>query len=418
MAIFNWRFSRRNFLAGGSVFSALAGRAPRRLLASPGGLTGTPAAPANIYERLGVRTRINAKGTYTNLTGSLLPPEAARAMEEAAQHYVVLDELQRAVGERIARMLGVEAACVASGAAGAMVIGTAACLTGKDPEKIKRIPDTTGMKNEVVIQKAHRYAFDHAVRNVGVRLVEVETEDDLERAINDKTAMLHFLNEAQNQGKIGLEKWAQAGKRHGIPTFNDAAADVPPVSHLSDYNKMGFDLVSFSGGKGLRGPQCAGLLLGRKDLIEAALMNNNPYEDTIGRPLKVGKEEIVGMFVALELYLKVDHEAEWKDWEARLDAIDKMVSSVPGVRTGRFVPEVANHVPHLYLQWDEKAMGLTKAECMRQLEDGEPSIVCLGGEDYQYGLAVTPFMMKPGEEEIVGRRLKEILSAAAKRQPA
>ena len=205
MAIFNWRFSRRNFLAGGSVFSALAGRAPRRLLASPGGLTGTPAAPANIYERLGVRTRINAKGTYTNLTGSLLPPEAARAMEEAAQHYVVLDELQRVVGERIARMLGVEAACVASGAAGAMVIGTAACLTGKDPEKIKRIPDTTGMKNEVVIQKAHRYAFDHAVRNVGVRLVEVETEDELERAINDKTAMLHFLNEAQNQGKLGLE---------------------------------------------------------------------------------------------------------------------------------------------------------------------------------------------------------------------
>ena len=285
-------------------------------------------------------------------------------------------------------------------------------------EKIKRIPDTTGMKNEVIIQKAHRYGFDHAVRNVGVRLVEVETEDELERAINDKTAMLHFLNEAQNQGKIGLEKWVEAGKRRGIPTFNDAAADVPPVAHLSDYNKMGFDLVCFSGGKGLRGPQCAGLLLGRKDLIEAALMNNNPNEDTIGRPLKVGKEEIVGMVVALELYLKVDHEAQWKDWEARLDAIDRMVSSVPGVRTGRFVPEVANHVPHLYLQWDEKAMGLTKAECVKQLEDGEPSIICLGGEDYKYGLAVTPFMMKPGEEEIVGRRLKEILSVAAKRQPA
>src|SRR2546425_9590794 len=321
MAIFNWRSSRRNFLAGGSVSSALAGLAPQRLLASLEGLTGTPAATANIYERLGVRTRINAKGTYTNLTGSLLPPEVARAMEDAAQHYVVLDELQRAVGERIARMLGVEAACVTSGAAGAMVIGTAACITGKDPEKIKRLPDTTGMKNEVVIQKAHRYAFDHAVRNVGVRLIEVETEDDLERAINEKTAMMHFLNEAQNQGKIGLEKWVEVGKRRGIPTFNDAAADGPPGSHLSDYNKMGFDLVCFSGGKGLRGPQCSGLMLGRKDLIDAARLNNNPNEDTVGRPMKVGKEEIIGLYVAVERYLKMDHEAEWKEWERQLASI-------------------------------------------------------------------------------------------------
>ncbi|PYV24343.1 MAG: selenocysteine synthase, partial [Acidobacteria bacterium] len=374
------------------------------------------AAPPSIYDRLGVRTRINAKGTYTYLSGSLLPPEVAQAMKEAAEHYVVLEELQRAVGARIAQMLGVEAACVTSGAAGAMTIGTAACVAGQDPEKIKRIPDTTGMKNEVVIQKAHRYAFDHAIRNVGVRLVEVETEDDLERAISEKTAMLHFANFAQSQGKIGLAKWVEAGKRHGVPTFNDAAADVPPVTHLSDYNKMGFDLVSFSGGKGLRGPQCAGLLLGRKDLIDAALMNNNPNEDTIGRPLKAGKEEIVGMFAALERYLRVDHAAEWKDWEARLDVIDKMVAGVPGVHTGRFVPAVANHVPHLYVQWDEKALGLTKAECVKQLENGEPSIVCLG-DDYPYGLSVTPFMMKPGEEEVVGRRLKQILSVAAKRQP-
>jgi L-seryl-tRNA(Ser) seleniumtransferase len=338
-------------------------------------------------------------------------------MEQAAQHYVILEELQRAVGERIAQMLGVEAACVTSGAAGAMLIGTAACVAGKDLEKIKRLPDTTGMKNEVVIQKAHRYGFDHAIRNVGVRLVEVETEDDLERAINDNTAMLHFLNEAQNQGEIGLEKWVAAGKRHGIPTFNDAAADCPPVSHLSDYNKMGFDLVCFSGGKGLRGPQCSGLLLGRKDLIEAALLNNNPNEDTVGRPLKVGKEEVVGMFVALEKYMKTDHEAEWKDWEAQLGTIDKVVSSVPGVHTGRFVPEVANHVPHLYLQWDEQAMGISKAECVKQLEDGEPSIVCLGDE-HRYGLSVTPFMMKPGEEKIVARRLKEILLTAQKKTAA
>ncbi len=417
MSLLNWPFSRRRFLTGSSLLSAFAGFSPRRLFGLP--LKAKAAAPEalNIYEQLGVRTRINAKGTYTYLTGSLLPPEVAQAMEEASQHYVVLEELQRAVGEKIAQWLGVEAACVTSGAAGALTLGTAACIAGKDQEKIRRLPDTTGMKSEVIIQKSHRYAFDHAIRNVGVRLVEVETPEELERAINEKTALLHFLNETQNQGKIGLEKWVEVGRRRAIPTFNDAAADVPPVSHLSDYNKMGFDLVCFSGGKGLRGPQCSGLLLGRRDLIEAALLNNNPNEDTIGRTMKVGKEEIVGLYVALQRYLKVDHAAEWKDWEARLDTVDKIVSSVPGIHTGRFVPEVANHVPHLYLQWDEKALGLSKAECVKQLEEGEPSIVCLG-DDYPYGLSITPFMMKPGEEKIVARRLKEILSGAQKRSPA
>jgi L-seryl-tRNA(Ser) seleniumtransferase len=226
--------------------------------------------------------------------------------------------------------------------------------------------------------------------------------------------MLFFLNAAQRQGQITLEQWVEVGKRRGIPTFNDAAADVPPPSHLSDYNKMGFDLVSFSGGKGLRGPQCAGLLLGRKELIEAALLNNNPNEDTVGRPCKVGKEEIVAMFVAVERYLKLDHEAEWKAWERQLDAMDKIVSSVRGVHTGRFVPEVANHVPHMYLEWDETALGLTRAECCRQLRDGEPSIEALEG-DYPQGLSVTPFMMKPGEELIVARRIKQIFQTALRK---
>src|SRR5208283_3329544 len=209
------------------------------------------------------------------------------------------------------------------------LLGTAACLAGNDPKRISQLPDLTGLKSEVVIQKRHRNPFDHAIRNAGVRLVEVETEDDLERSISEKTAMMYFLNSAQNKGQIGLQKWIEVGKRRGITTFNDAAADVPPVSHLNDYNKMGFDLVAFSGGKGMRGPQCAGLMLGRKDLIEAAILNNNPYEDTIGRPAKVGKEEIVGMFVAVERYLRIDHEAEWKDWEQRLQAMEKILTSVP-----------------------------------------------------------------------------------------
>ena len=389
---------------------------PRVLAAQKAEKPAARKAPG-IYERLGVRTRINAKGTYTYLTGSLVPPEVSHAMEEASQHYVYLVDLQEAVGKKIAEMVGVEAAMVTSGAAGAIMLGTAACVAGKDPEKIQRLPDITGMKSEVIIQKTHRNAFDHAIRNVGVRLVVVETPEEMENAVSEKTAMMYFLNAAQNQGRVGLEKFIEVGKRHGVPTFNDAAADVPPKEHLSDYNKMGFDLVAFSGGKGLRGPQCAGLLLGRKDLIEAALLNNNPHEDTIGRPCKVGKEEIVGMFATLERYLKIDHTAEWKDWEARLATIEKTVSTVPGVHMGRFTPEVANHVPHVYFQWDEKAFGLTQAECAKQLEDGEPSIICLAG-DYPHGLSVTPYMMKPGEERIVARRLKEIFTAAEKKVSA
>jgi len=308
----------------------------------------------------------------------------------------------------------VEAAMVTSGAAGAIALGTAACVTGKDPEKILRIPDTTGMKNEVIIQKTHRMAFDHAIRNVGVRLVVVETPEELDNAISEKTAMMFFLNAAQNRGQVGMEKFIEVGKRRGVPTFNDAAADVPPLEHLSEYVKKGFDLVSFSGGKGLRGPQCAGLLLGRKDLIEAALLNNNPHEDTLGRPMKVGKEEIVAMYVALERYLKVDHEAEWKDWEARIATIEKALSSFPELRMSRFVPEVANHVPHLRLQWDEAALGMTHSDCARELEEGEPSIVCLVG-DREQGIGVTPYMMMPGEEKIVARRLKEIFAARRKK---
>jgi len=367
-----------------------------------------------VYERLGVRTRINAKGTYTYLTGSLMFPEVAEAMTEASQHFVNLLELQEKAGEKIARMLGVEAAMVTSGAAGAIMLGTAACLAGKDPKKISQLPDLGGLKSEVVIQKTHRNPFDHAIRNTGVRLAEVETPEELESAITEKTAMMYFLNAAQSKGKIGLEKWVEVGRRRGIPTFNDAAADVPPVSHLSDYCRMGFDMVAFSGGKGLRGPQSAGLMLGRKDLIEAARLNNNPHEDTLGRPCKVGKEEIAGMFAAVARYLEVDHDAEWKDWERRLDRIDAVLRSTPNVTTGRFVPDVANHVPHLFIAWDEGKLGLTKEQCGDKLREGDPAIEVLV-DDYPQGLALTPFMMKLEEDLIVAERIKAVLASAKAR---
>ncbi len=365
----------------------------------------------NIYQRLGVRTRINAKGTFTYLTGSLIFPEVAQAMEEAAQHYVYIEELQQKAGERIAQLLGVEAAMVTSGAAAAIMLGTSACLTGMDATKVSQLPNLTGLKSEVLIQKSHRNSFDHAIRNTGVRLVEVESHDDLENAFSEKTAMMYFLNAAQYKGRIMLDEWVAAGKKHGVPTFNDAAADVPPVEHLSEYTRRGFDLVAFSGGKGLRGPQCAGLMLGRKDLIDAALLNNNPHEDAIGRPCKVGKEEIAGMLAAVERYLQIDHDAEWRDWERRLDAMAAVLDSIPGVTTGRFVPDVANHVPHLYVRWDERKLGISREQCGKELQDGEPSIEVLV-DQYPQGLALTPFMMKPEEDQIVVERIKTILTSA------
>jgi L-seryl-tRNA(Ser) seleniumtransferase len=261
----------------------------------------TAAGPArNVYRELGVRPLINAAGTYTALGGSLMPPEVLAALESAAGQYVNLLELHEAVGQRIAARVGCEAALVTAGAASALMLATAACVAGKDPAKIRRLPDTAGMKDEVIIQRLHRYGYDHAVRNVGVRLIEVETAAELERAVSARTAMMLFFNDRDADGRIKVEEFARLGKKLGVPTLNDAAADVPPAANLGRYLKMGYDLTAISGGKGLRGPQAAGLLLGRRDLIEAAALNNNPHTDAIGRTSKVGTEELVGMWAALE----------------------------------------------------------------------------------------------------------------------
>ncbi len=365
----------------------------------------------DFFAELGVRTFINAAGTYTALTASLMPPEVAEAWQYGTQYYVALTELQDRIGERIASMLGVESAMVTSGAAGALTIGTAACLTGNDAEAIKRLPDLTGLKSEVIIQKKHRFGYDHAVRATGVKLIEVETADDLERAINPQTAMMLFLNAADPVGQIKAAEFVALGKKHGIPTFIDAAADVPPVGNLSKYNKMGFDLVTFSGGKGLRGPQSAGLLLGRKDLIAAARLNTSPFGDTIARGMKVNKEEMLGMLVALELYLKKDHEAEWKEWERRVRVITDAVRGLPGVQTETFVPEIANQVPHLKIWWDQGAIPLAPPDAMKRLREGQPSIeVCPLTNPKQ--LVIGVWMMQPGDAEVVGKRVRAVLKTA------
>jgi len=296
---------------------------------------------------------------------------------------------------------------VTAGAASALTLGTAACMTGTNQEFIRRLPDTTGMKTEVIIQKLHRYGYDHAIRNCGIRFVEVETREELERAINDRTVMMMFLNENDPLGKIKAAEFVELGKKHSIPTFTDAAADVPPVDHLSRYTKMGFDLVAISGGKGLRGPQSAGLLLGRQDLIAAARLNGPPNSDTIGRGMKVNKEEYLGMMVAIEQYVKMDHAAEWREWEKRVKVVADTVGPVSGVKTETFIPEIANAVPHLRITWDPGAVKITAAEAVKRLREGEPSIELRPGA--KDGLEVAVWMLQPGEAQIVAKRIREVL---------
>lgn len=363
------------------------------------------------FKELGVRSFINAAGTYTALTASLPHPEVIKAINYAALQYVRLEDLQDRVGERIAELLKCEAAMVTSGAASAITLGTAGILTGGDPDKAMRIPtDLTGMKSEVISQKSHRVGYDHAFRNCGVKLIEVETRKELEAAISDKTAMLWFYNNQNPIGKVKDHEIVAIGKKHGIPTMNDCAADVPPVENLWKYTQMGFDLVCFSGGKGLRGPQSAGLLLGRKDLIQAARKNAPPNGDTIGRGMKVNKEEVLGMLVALEIYLSKDHQNEWTLWEKQIRQINDAAASVPGTQPEIHVPEIANHVPSLRLKWDPTKIKATAEDVRNALRNGHPSIETVGDKET---LGITTWMMIPGEERIVARRLKEVLQSFA-----
>ena len=407
----NW--NRRTFLGGigalaGSAFTSVkmfAGPAQTASKVSGFGESG------NVYEELGVTTVINGQGTMTTLGGSLIRPEVEAVMAQAAKHFVSIPQLEAAAGRKIAEMLKLPqgyTALVTSGAAGAMQSGLAGILTGKSEQFIQQLPDLTGMKSEVIIQKSHRNPFDHQLRATGVKLIEVETRDELQRAINQRTAMMHFTNFANRAGQIKVDEWPKIAAQNHIPCFIDAAADAPPVSHLWDYARMGYDLVAFSGGKALRGPQCAGLLLGRAELIECALLNNSPYEDTLGRGQKVGKEEIVGMVKAVELYLNEDHEALTQEWWKRLDSISQQITHVEGVTTAYFVPDIANHVPHMQINWDPRRISLAPRAASETLRKSKPSIVI---ESTEIGLAMNSFMLQPGEERIVAEQLVQLFRA-------
>lgn len=375
-----------------------------------------PAAKAatrsrDIFQELGVRTFINAAGTYTALTASLMQPEVVEAWASASKKFVNLNELQDKVGAKIASLLGSEAAMVTSGAAGALTSGTAACLTGANEKAIQQLPDLTGLKSEVIMQKSHRYGYDHAVRTTGVKIVDIETADQFAQAVGPKTAMMLFFNDANNKGSIKDSEWVALGKKHNVPSFNDASADVPPVENLTKYIKMGFDLVTYSGGKGLRGPQSAGILAGRKDLIAAARLNTSPYSDSIGRGMKVNKEEMVGMLVALETFIARDHEKEWKEWDRRVKTISDSVRDLPSITTEVFVPPIANHTQHLRIKWDQSQIRVAPPAVLKALREGEPSIESCPLTDKDQ-LVFSVWMLQPGEEQIVAKRLRDVLKSA------
>jgi L-seryl-tRNA(Ser) seleniumtransferase len=403
------KLTRRRLLQAGAGL-ALGGMLPEAAAA------GAPAARPSVYEALGVRHVINATGTVTNLGGSLMPPEVVAAWVDASRHFVNLLELQDRVGARIAKLIGVEAALVTTGAAGALLLGTAAAVTGGDRKLIGRLPDTTGMKNEVILQRAHHSCYDNQLTDVGVRLIDVQTAADVAKAVSRRTALMFFMNVAEPDGRIPRREWLELARRHKVPTLLDAAADVPPLERLSEYNRMGFDLVAFSGGKALRGPNDTGLLLGRRDLIEAAKLNTNPHCGTIGRMMKVSKEDMVAQLAAVERFVRLDHKAEWREWERRLGVIEKALQGIPTLQCERVVPPIANHVPHLILTWDEKRLKLTRARVTRELAEGVPPIrIGRVSGTGDRGILISVLTLQTGEEQTVANRLRAILRQAPAR---
>jgi len=368
-----------------------------------------PAAKRNILKELGIRTFINAAGTYTAMTASLMHDEVVETIKQSAKQFAMLDEVQDKVGEKIAELCHAEAATVTAGCWSALVLGTAGVLTGMDMKKVAQLPNVTGMKAEVIVQKGHNIGYVHALTNTGAIIVEIETVQELEKAINEKTAMMWFLNSYAPMGKIQHEEWVSIAKKHKIPTMIDMAADVPPVSNLWKYNDLGFDLVCVSGGKAMRGPQSAGILMGKKELIAAARLSAPPRGGNIGRGMKVNKEEVLGMYVALEKYINQDHDAEWKMWESKIDTIAKSVDSIEGVKIEISVPPIANHTPLLFISWDESKVKTSNKDLMLKLRNGSPSIEVMANGT---GINITVVMLQDGEEKIVAKRVREELLLA------
>ena len=427
--------SRRRFLRTG-----LAVPVTGTLLAKgPGVQAAMRALPhsSGIYQRLGIRTPINAVGTLTTLSGTLMPVEVIRAMEEASKNFVPIHELQEKVGQRLSALTGAGGAFITAGAAAALCLATCAVTAGDDLKRMLQLPDLTGMKTEIIIQKTHRTLYDHAFRMVGVKLIEVETAEQMRRAINAQTAAIAFVMSHHTlggskafetrvdtslgfedryvvgpHGEVSLEEALESAHRAELPLILDAAAEVPPAENLGKFVKMGVDLVAFSGGKNLRGPQCSGLLLGRKDLVKKAYANSAP-NDYLPRIAKVGKEEIIGLLTAVEIALKRDYKAERRAWFDTLQRVAECLKDIPTVSTGFVTNNDYSHTPRLSVQWDEARVGVTLEQMVRMLREGEPSIVASDMRKFTppwKGLGIFPYNLMLGEELIVADRVKKILT--------
>ena len=368
----------------------------------------TTGVKRDLFKELGIRTFINARATLTLMTGSLMQDEVIDAINNSSKRYCMLDELQDKVGAKIAELCHAEAATVTSGAFSAIMLGTAGVLSGNDPAKAAMIPhlEGSGMKTEVILQKGHNIGYYQAIKNCGVTMVWVETREDLDRAINSKTAMMAFMNCNTNAGQIKHKEWLEVAKKNNIPALIDIAADVPPIENFWKFNDMGFDLVCLSGGKAIRGPQSSGVLMGRKDLIAAARINASPRGSTIGRGHKVNKEEILGLYVAIDKFIRTGDE-DWKFWLKQIAHIENTVKNIKSVKTRIFVPEIANSTPNLEISWDPAILAVTGKEIQERLSKGEPGIELNAGKN---NISLVTFIMVPGEEKIVAARIKEELS--------
>jgi len=374
----------------------------------------------DVYDRLGVTKVINAAGTLTSLGGSLMEPETLEAMNEAAKSFLYMEDLMKKAGEAIAEITGAEAGLATSGAAAALAVAAAACMTGKDLEKVSRLPDTTQMRNEMIIQKMHRNSYDRCLRISGARLVEVGNDSgtktcDVESAINEKTAAIIYFYFDPQPGVLSLEEVIKIGKRHGIPIIVDAAAEVPPAENLRRFVAMGADLVLFSGGKQILGPNDSGILCGRRDLVEAASLNAFPNSQGIGRAMKISKEQIVGFVTALERYVEKDHNAEMSRWTAMANYIAKELNTIPRIGSNVATPHVGARppcIPKVEVRFDEEALGVSVSEVVRKLRDGNPAVEVLPVKN-QPVININPQCLFDGQEKTVVERLKEVLAQYA-----
>jgi L-seryl-tRNA(Ser) seleniumtransferase len=394
--------SRRRVLRNAGLLGALP-------FAKPG--AAAKPSSSSIFSQLGIRPVINCRGTHTVLGASKIWPELHEAMAAASREYVLLEELHDKVGARLAELIGSESAMVTTGCAGAIQLGTSACLTGLDHQRVKRLPDLTGLKSEVIIQKIHRNGYDHAVRNLGVRIVEVEGIEQLRNAAGERTAMMYFLGAESGDSEwktepVPLEECLELGRKAGFPVLVDAANMLPPWDNIRKLSALKTDLIAMSGGKHMRGPQCSGILAGRKELVAAARLNSSPHSDSFGRPLKVGREEMVGICLACEKYSRLDFAALDRQYAAQAEYLAGELKKIPGVQVSFAPHDRTRRVHRVVASWDESALGITYDQCEAELLAGNPRIAVLR---YKKAPMFVLFMHEPGEERIVARRVSDIL---------